>query len=87
MTSRRTLLPALSVFIALSLPGIAGAQVDREETTKDGNYYKFKDDLLHTMTDGPLGVEVKGIRKPYRVQLIRPRTHFIPEMFKSVEHL
>ena len=87
MTFRRRLLPALSVFVALSLPGIAGAQVEREATTKDGNYYKFKDDLLHTMTDGPIGAQITIRPLKYRVQLLRPRTHFIPEMFKSVEHL
>jgi hypothetical protein len=87
MTFRRTLLPALSIFVALSLPGIAGAQVEREAKTDDGNYYKFKDDLLNMLTSGPMGAQIEVRPKKYRVQLIRPRSHFIPEMFKSVEHL
>jgi hypothetical protein len=87
MTFRRTLLPALSIFVALSLPGIAAAQVEREMKTSAGDHYEFKDDLLHTMIDGPIGAQIRVPIKPYRVQLIRPRTHFVPEMFKSVEHL
>jgi hypothetical protein len=87
MTFRRTLLPALSIFVALSLPGIAGAQLKREAKTGDGDYFEFKDDPLHTLTEGAMGAQIKVIPKPYRVQLIRPRTHFVPEMFKSVEHL
>jgi hypothetical protein len=87
MTFRRTLLPALSIFVALSLPGIARAQIEREATTKDGNYYQFKDDLLHTMTDGPIGAQIRVRPKPYNTTLLRPRAHFIPEMYKSVEHL
>ena len=87
MTFRRTLFPALSIFVALSLPGIAAAQVEREATTKDGNYYEFKDDLLHTMKDGPIGAQIRGRLKAYRTPLLRLRTHFVPEMFKSVEHL
>jgi hypothetical protein len=87
MTFRRRLLPALSVFVALSLPGIAGADVESEARTNEGDYFKFKDDPLHTIKDGPMGDRL-GLRiPPYRVQLIRPRAHFIPEMFKSVEHL
>ena len=87
MTFRRTLFPAFSIFVALSLPGIAGAQVEREMKTSQGDLYEFKDDPLHTLSEGALGIPIKINPKPYRVQLIRPRTHFIPEMFKSVEHL
>lgn len=87
MTFRRTLIPALSLFVALSLPGVAGAQVEREGKTSQGDYFEFKDDPLHTLNNGPMGAQIRVRLHPYRVQLIRPRTHFIPEMFKSVEHI
>jgi len=87
MTFRRTLFPALSIFVALSLPGIAEAQVEREMKTSTGDHYEFKDDPLHTLTEGAMGAQIKVIPRPYRVLLIRPRTHFVPEMFKSIEHL
>ena len=87
MRFRRTLLPALSVFVALSLPGIAGAQLERESKTSSGDHYEFKDDPLNALTEGAMGAQIRVMVKPYRVQLIRPRTHFIPEMYKSVEHL
>jgi hypothetical protein len=87
MSLWRVLIPALSTFVALSLPGVAGADVEREGKTSEGDYFEFKDDPLHTLKDGPMGDKIRIRLAPYRVQLIRPRTHFVPEMFKSVEHI
>jgi len=48
----------------------------------------FDDDLLNADLGGPSGVQVfPGHMRPPRTQLIRPRTHFLPELYKSVEHL
>ena len=88
MTFRRTLIPALSVFVALSLPGVAGAQVERE--AKDQRRVTTSSSRTIRCTRSPMARwEIRSGLRPgrYRVQLIRPRAHFIPEMFKSVEHI
>ena len=55
MTFRRTLLPALSIIRALSLPGVAPAKCQARDEDERGRSLRVKDDLLHTMIDGPVG--------------------------------
>ncbi|HTA88212.1 MAG TPA: hypothetical protein VK745_01500 [Polyangiaceae bacterium] len=48
----------------------------------------FEDDLLDADLATPFGDPVfSGHIRPGRVTLIRPRTSFVPELYKSVEHI
>ena len=48
----------------------------------------FDDDLLDADLATPFGDPVfSGHIRPGRVTLIRPRTSFLPELYKSVEHI
>jgi hypothetical protein len=48
----------------------------------------FDDDLLDADLATPFGDPVfSGHLRPGRVTLIRPRTSFVPELYKSVEHI
>jgi hypothetical protein len=87
MTIRWARSIALSLFCALFWSGSASAQLEREARTSAGDHFEFKDDLLHTLPHGALGDTLKVPKKPYRVYLIRPRAHFVPEMLKSVERI
>jgi hypothetical protein len=87
MTIRWARTAALALFCALSWSGVASADVERETRTRSGDLYEFKDDLLHTLPPGAHGDILGGRIPPYRVYLLRPRTHFVPEMLKSVERI
>ena len=50
-------------------------------------YYEFDDDPLSAGGFGPSDATIKVRPKAARTTLIRPRTHFIPEMLKSVENI
>jgi hypothetical protein len=87
MTTRCGLLAALSLFGVLLSSGTALADVTREARTLAGDYFEFKEDPLHDLPAGPLGADIQVRPKKYRVLLIRPRAHFVPELLKSVEHI
>ena len=53
----------------------------------DGYGYEFSDDPLSAGGFGPNDATIKVRPKAARTTLIRPRTHFIPEMLKSVENI
>jgi hypothetical protein len=53
----------------------------------DGYGYEFSDDPLAAGGFGPNDATIKVRPKAARTTLIRPRTHFIPEMLKSVENI
>jgi hypothetical protein len=73
---------ALGLF-TLSLASSAGAQTDA--TKPEGYFYDFKDDYMVGDTISS-NTAILKVRKPAaRVTLIRPRTHFVAEMIKSVE--
>ena len=78
------LLAALSLWSLLSLAGSARAQPD--ETGVDP-YYRFDDDGLLGGSFGAYADVIRVHDGPVRTLLIRPRVSFVPEMFKSVEHL
>jgi hypothetical protein len=73
----------LAISVTALLPARASAQSDAE-----GNYeYRFEDDPMSAVSQQELKDLIR-IRLGYRVTtLIRPRTHFVPELLKSVEHL
>ena len=85
------LLAGLSVFMlaagalaqeAGDAPAAAAAGGDKE-----GYGYEFDDDPLAAGGFGPNDATIKVRPKAARTTLIRPRTHFIPEMLKSVENI
>jgi hypothetical protein len=53
----------------------------------EGYGYEFSDDPLAAGGFGPNDATIKVRPKAARTTLIRPRTHFIPEMLKSVENI
>ena len=71
----------------LCAPSLASAEVKSTQRTNDGNIYEFLDDLVDSDVIGPRGESIRVRVKPYRTTLIRPRTSFVYEMFKSVENL
>lgn len=63
-----------------------GAEVTESEG-EDGYGYEFDDDPLTAGGFGPNDARIRVRRGAQRATLIRPRTHFIPELLKSVENL
>lgn len=65
----------------------ASAQVKRVETRENESMYEFRDDLLNSDVAFPGGGTIVVRPKAARSLLIRPRTSFIQELFKSAENL
>jgi len=73
---------ALAVLAAPRVGHAQNAHGDRVQTEI------FDDDLLTGDLASPSGGRVFGNHlPPARTLLIRPRTNFIPELYKSIEHL
>jgi hypothetical protein len=62
----------------------AGSTASGDE---EGYGYDFEDDPLNANAFGPNDATIRVRQGPVRRTLIRPRTSFVPEMFKSVENL
>lgn len=59
-----------------------------EVTKKDDSYgYEFKDDVLNADTKIANDVRIAVRPRGTRERLLRPRTHFVAEMLKSVENM
>ncbi|MEO7330080.1 MAG: hypothetical protein ABI193_16010 [Minicystis sp.] len=59
-----------------------------EPTKKDDSYgYEFKDDVLNADSSIATGVRIQVRPRGTRERLLRPRTHFVAEMLKSVENM
>jgi hypothetical protein len=71
----------------VGLSGLAQAEVESTQKTKDGNEYRFKDDLLDSDATYPRGAIITVRPGAARVMLLRPRASFVPEMLKSVENI
>jgi hypothetical protein len=69
------------------MASIAAAQDIAEKETSEGYGYEFDDDPLSAGGFGPNDATIRVRPRAARTTLIRPRTHFIPEMLKSVESL
>jgi hypothetical protein len=69
---------------ALSSTRIAQAQQKHEERVQNEI---FDDDLLNADLGAPFGVQVFPRLRGAHVLLIRPRTSFVPELLKSIEHI
>jgi hypothetical protein len=85
MMMRRATATILCAGIALTFSGVAAADVERSSWTTEGGSHIFKDDPLHAGVSVPGGASIKVRPRAHRVYLIRARTSFVPEMFKSVE--
>lgn len=81
--SKRRYIFTIAVFGMVSWVGGAVAQ----EQDGDGYGYSFDDDPLNAGGFGPNDATIRVRSKAARTTLIRPRTHFIPEMLKSVENI
>jgi len=71
----------------LCAPSLASAEVKSTQRTSEGDIYEFLDDLVDSDVNAPHGGTIRVHPKPYRTTLIRPRTSFVYEMFKSVENI
>jgi hypothetical protein len=86
-SARPLFVSVLLGFALCAFSGLAHADVDKTERTKDGDYYVFLDDLLNSDVTQPSGGTITVRPIPYRTRLLRPRTSFVMEMFKSVERI
>ena len=84
----RSKLIALGIGAGLSLAsGLAHADVDKRSYGDDWSTYVFKDEILNSGVSFPSGANIRVRPRAPRATLIRPRTHFVPEMLKSVESM
>ncbi len=77
------------VFAVMALEGVAFAQGTPAKSAKDAKAEEwiFPDDKLLDVKDGANGMSVVGGHIPIRTLITRPRTHFVPEMLKTIENL
>jgi hypothetical protein len=73
----------LAASAAAFLPAPAMAQTGSD----DGYEYRFEDDPMSAVPQRELSTLVRIRTGTPRTTLIRPRTHFVPELLKSVERL
>ena len=87
MSARRHLV-ALAATTILFVSGNAVAQSARVAPRKPDAYtYTFLDELVDAGLSGPNDTPWIVRLPPIRVTLIRPRTAFVVELLKTVEHL
>jgi len=85
--TRWIVLPALVALAAAAPSAAADDSAPVAQNNEGGYVYNFKDDPLQAAGLGPLGAWIPVARKAARATLIRPRTAFVVELLKSVEHL
>ena len=85
----RKYLVSAAVVGVLVLGSTAASARERKkvETTEEteGYGYNFDDDLVGAGFTGPQSALIKVRQGAVRRTLIRPRTHFVPELLKSIE--
>ena len=90
MSSSFTMSAARWLLFGAALTALASTRVAQAQTAHSDRIQNviFDDDLLNGDLGAPFGDPVfPGHLPPARTQLIRPRTNFLPELYKSVEHL
>ena len=91
LTRRAAALLAVAVLCfvrsAHAQPAAAKDAPYRTETTTIGYLVNFDDDPLEAGGLGPIGARIPVMVRAARATLIRPRTAFVAELLKSVEHL
>jgi hypothetical protein len=78
------------VFIGSSLAALVSPRLGHAQDAHGDRIQNevFDDDLLSAGLGTPFGSRVfAGHLPPARTQLIRPRTNFLPQLYKSIEHL
>ena len=85
---RKTTIPAaLFASMTIGLFSTAALAEDKKQPKSEDYGYIFNDDaLLGNDLQGQTGI-IKVHPVGVRDRLIRPRTQFIAEMFKSIEHI
>jgi hypothetical protein len=76
--------------VALTAPRAAAADdtgKPEAEAKPDATTYDFEDELVRGDTFGPDGEVLHARKRGERTSLIRVRTHFMPELFKTAEDL
>ncbi|HEY5375749.1 MAG TPA: hypothetical protein VIK01_18850 [Polyangiaceae bacterium] len=82
---RQRLMRRLLILTLLTLPTVASAQRVREEQNQQ---VIFDDDLLDAALSTPFGDPLfAGHLPPARTLLIRSRTNFVAELYKSIEQI
>jgi hypothetical protein len=76
-----------SALVALAGPASAQQPPYTETKTADGQDIRFGDDPLGALGHDPIGSQLTGFHPPKRYDLLRPRTTWVPELLKSIEHL
>ena len=85
LSPRLRLTRRLLILALLTLPTIASAQSARKEQDQQ---VIFDDDLLDAALSTPFGDPLfAGHLPPARTLLIRPRTNFVAELYKSIEQI
>jgi hypothetical protein len=79
--------PAFVALVAVAPAAAADDSPPAAPQNQDGYAYKFRDDPLQAAGLEPLGARILVSRGAARETLIRPRTAFVIELLKSVEHL
>jgi hypothetical protein len=90
LSIRRTLVVAVFTAALAPIAATARADVNASVTTTRGQEnvtYQFTDEPLDAGGFGPNDARITFSAHPIRCTLIRPRTAFVMEMFKSVEAL
>jgi hypothetical protein len=80
----RTILTALAALAALSVPAIADAQTKGK--AKAARTVSFEDDVIEATYIRPEGGTI-DVKQNQRQSLIRIRTNFFAELFRSAEDL
>jgi hypothetical protein len=80
-------LPALIVLATVAPSAAADDSAPVAQNNEGGYIYNFEDDPLQAAGLGSLGAYIPVARRAVRATLIRPRTAFVVELLKSVEHL
>ena len=86
----RTAFGALLAGAFLTLAGTAHAQTATtyvEHETSEGQDIRFPDDPMSALDGQPVGAQLTGFHPPRRFELMHPRTTFVPQLLKSVEHM
>jgi hypothetical protein len=85
--NKMTIPAALLATLSFSLFSTAALAEDKKQQKSEDYGYEFKDDsLLGNDLKGQTGI-IKVRPTGSRTRLIQPRTQFIAEMFKSIEHI
>lgn len=76
-----------ALVLAISAMALWPAQASAQSETAEGYEYRFKDDPMSAVSQREFRDLIRIRVGPPRATLIRPRTHFVPELLKSVERI